>query len=151
MSRNNVKNNHTEDIDDIMQQLRMSVVRAGRYHKRQVYIEACLEVAEKYAEDTFLKEIVQELKFLWANKTKHGANKQKFGPYQEKLLDLIVLKCVPIELRPDSKADLRIDDKFHNYCKGITWNQQKSMGRKISRERVVRSGQVSLSEFDFLI
>jgi hypothetical protein len=158
LMRKNVKNNHTEDIEDIMQQLLMSIIRAGRYYKRQVYIEACLAVVEiclgvdaEHGEgDKFLQNVVEELKELWLNKTKHGANKQKFGPHQEQLLDQIVLKCVPIELRPDPKAPLRMDKKFHTYCKAIAWNQQKSMGRKISRERAVRSGQVSLSEFDYL-
>lgn len=150
LMRKNVKNNHTEDIDDIMQQLHMSIIRAGRYYKRQVYIEACLEMAEQYAEDGFMQDVVKELKVLWANKTKHGANKQKFGPHQEKLLNHIVCKCVPNELRPDPNAALRVDKKFHTYCKAIAWNQQKSMGRKISRERIIRSGQVSLSEYDYL-
>jgi len=150
LMRKNVKNNHTEDIDDIMQQLHMSIIRAGRYYKRQVYIESCLEKVEEYATDRFMEKVVKELKVLWANKTKHGANKQKFGPHQEKLLEHIVEKCVPNECRPDPNAPLRIDKKFHTYCKAIAWNQQKSMGRKISRERIIRSGQVSLSEFDYL-
>lgn len=150
LMRKNIKNNHTEDIDDIMQQLNMAVVRAGRYYKRQVYIETCLEEAEKYASDRFLKKVVKELKHLWANKTKHGANKQKFGPHQEKLLEDIIQRCVPEKHRPDPCAALRIDKKFHTYCKAIAWNAQKSLGRKISRERTIRSGQVSLSEFDYL-
>lgn len=149
LMRKNVKNNHTEDIDDIMQQLHMSIIRAGRYYKRQVYIESCLEKAEEFASDQFLKDVVKELKFLWDNKTKHGANKQKFGPHQEKLLDHIIEKCVPPEIRPNPQSPLRIDKKFHTYCKAIAWNQQKSMGRKISRERTIRSGQVSLSQFDY--
>ncbi len=150
LMRKNIKNNHTEDIDDIMQQLHMSIIRAGRYYKRQVYIEECLKKAEEHADDRFTKNVVKELKVLWENKTKHGANKQKFGPHQEKLLERIMDKCVPNKERPDIKAELRIDKKFHTYCKAIAWNEQKSMGRKISRERIVRSGQVSLSEFDFV-
>jgi hypothetical protein len=148
LRRKNVKNNHTEDLEDIMQQLRISVIRAGRYYKRQVYIEECLDKVEEYAKDDFMQEVVKELKVLWANKTKHGANKQKFGPHQEELLTSIIEKYVPSEHRPNPHAALRIDKKFHTYCKAIAWNQQKSIGRKISRERSVRSGQVSLSEFD---
>jgi hypothetical protein len=148
--RKNAKNNHTEDIDDIMQKLHMSLIRAGRYYKRQVYIEASLDKVEAYAKSDFMIEVVKELKLLWKNKTKHGANKQKFGPHQEKLLDVIVNKCVPVNERPDKNAPLQLDKKFHTYCKAITWNEHKSLGRKISRERSVRSGQVSLSEFDFL-
>ena len=150
LMRKNVKNNHTEDIDDIMQQLLMSLIRAGRYYKRQVYIEACLSTSEQFADDRFLQNVVKELQELWANKTKHGAHRQKFGQHQEKLLDSIVCKCVPMELRPDKKAPLKIDKKFTTYTKAICWNQQKSMGRKITRERVIRSGLASLSEYDFL-
>ncbi len=149
LMRKNIKNNHTEDIEDIMQQLHMAIIRAGRYYKRQIYIETCLEKAEEHASDRFLKRVVKELKDLWANRTKHGANKQKFGDHQESLLNYIVSKCVPENQRPSSYADLRIDKKFTTYCKAIAWNAQKSLGRKISRERSVRSGQVSLSEFDY--
>ncbi len=87
LMRKNIKNNHTEDIEDIMQQLHMAIVRAGRYYKRQVYIEDCLEVAREHAKDHFMKSVVEELFALWKNRTKHGANKQKFGEHQERLLN----------------------------------------------------------------
>ena len=150
LMRKNIKNNHTEDIEDIMQHLHMAIVRAGRYYKRQIYIEDCLEKVQKYAEDEFTKNVVTELADLWKNRTKHGANKQKFGEHQERLLNNIVNKIVPKEERPDTKRLLILDKKFITYCKSITWNEQKSLGRKISRERAVRSGAVSLSEFDFM-
>lgn len=151
LMRKNVKNNHTEDIEDIMQQLHMAIIRAGRYYKRQVYIETCLEKVEEYAQDSFLKTVVEELKSLWDNRTKHGANKQKFGEHQESLLDNIVLEIVPEEERPNRNADLLIDKKFTTYCKAIAWNSQKSMGKKISKERSIRNGTVSLSEFDSIL
>jgi hypothetical protein len=94
--------------------------------------------------------IINELDSLWNNRTRHGANRQKFGAYQEKILDRIVLKIVPKNKRPDRKQNLRIDAKFATYCKAIVWNGQKSMGKKITREKTIRSGQVSLSEFDYL-
>jgi len=52
--------------------------------------------------------------------------------------------------RPDRFAPLSIDSKFATYCKAIVWNGQKSMGKKITREKSIRSGMVSLSEFDYL-
>ena len=148
--RKNIKNNHTEDIEDIMQNLHMAIVRAGRYYKRQVYIEDCLAIAEKYAEKETIKNIVIDLVDLWKNRTKHGANKQKFGDQQEKLLNFIIERIVPQADRPDPKRTLILDKKFMTYCKSIAWNEQKSLGRKISRERTIRSGAVSLSEFSYV-
>jgi hypothetical protein len=69
---------------------------------------------------------------------------------QEKILDRIINKFVPKEHRPKKDAPLKIDSKFTTYCKAIVWNGQKSMGKKITREKSIRSGMVSLSEFDFL-
>jgi len=148
--RKNVKNNHTDDLEDITQCMRMALVRAGCYYKRQVYIEDCLKLCKKYAKQSFMKNIVKELEHLWANRTKHGANKQKFGEPQEKMLDVIVNRCVPKSKRPNPQRALAIDSKFSTYCKAIAWNSQKSLGRKITRERSIRTGQVSLSEFDYL-
>ena len=37
--RKNTKNNHTDEFDDINQELLISLLRAGSYYKRQVYIE----------------------------------------------------------------------------------------------------------------
>jgi hypothetical protein len=148
--RKNQKNNHTEDLEDIIQLLNMAVIRAGRYYKRQVYIEACLDCAEQHAGDGFMKKVVKELRYLWINKTKHGANKKKFGDHQERLLESIIQKYVPQSKKPDITASLKMDKKFQTYCKAIAWNAQKSLGRKISRERAVRSGMTSLSEHNWL-
>jgi hypothetical protein len=148
--RRNSRNNHTDEEEDIFQDLRIAMLRAGSYHKRQVYIEECLSKADEYVQDKFMKEVVRKLQNLWENKTRHGANRQKYGPYQEKMLEMIILKYVPANERPQKNKPLKIDAKFKRYCKSITWNQLKSLGKKITRERSVRSNQVSLSEFDYL-
>lgn len=148
--KKNANNNHTDDFEDINQELLMSLVRAGSYYKRQVYIEACFRMARKYRRDGFVGEMLAELERLWANRTRHGANRQKYGPHQERMLERLVQLTVPEGERPDKHAPLRIDAKFHTYCKTITWNAQKSMGRKITREKVIRTGMASLSEFDYL-
>jgi len=36
--KKNSQNNHTEEEEDIAQELRLSMIRAGSYYKRQVYI-----------------------------------------------------------------------------------------------------------------
>ena len=109
-----------------------------------------MDLCEKHAKDKFTKLILKQLKNLWENKTKQGAARQKFGPHQEIILDDLVKRVVPAKQRPSKNQPLKIDNKFSIYCKSITWNQQKSMGKKISREKIFRTGQVSLSEFDYL-
>lgn len=147
--RRNIHNNHLNDFEDIMQEQMAALIKAGVYYKRQTYIESCLEVCEKYAKGT-KKKLIEKLKGLWSNKTRHGANKQTFGDDQEEILNQLVLDIVPEAERPDVKKPLVIDDHFAIYCKGITWNQQKNLGKKITRERSLRVGAVSLSSFDFL-
>lgn len=148
--KKNAKNNHTDELEDIAQDLRMAVIRAGVYYKRQVYVEECFEAAKEHIADTFTQKVVRELEDLWTNRTRHGANRRKFGLHQEKILEHIVNKFVPAGDCPDKSAPLRMDAKFTTYCKAITWNCQKSMGKKITREKAWRTGLASLSEHDFL-
>ena len=150
LKKKNSKNNHTDEAEDIKQELQMSMLRAGSYYKRQTYIESCLQAAKRYVNDQLMVKIVGELDNLWKNRTRHGANRQKFGKHQEKILESIIRKIVPRKDRPDKKQNLKIDAKFATYCKAIVWNGQKSMGKKITREKSIRAGQVSLSEFDYL-
>jgi hypothetical protein len=148
--KKNTRNNHTDSQEDIAQDMRMALLRAASYYKRQCYIESCLELCKKHAKDDVLKSVVRRLVSLWKNKKRHGANKQKFGPHQEKMLDSLVKGLVPIKMRPDKKSPLKIDSKFTTYCKAITWNAQKALGKKITKEKSIRTGMVSLSEFDYL-
>ncbi len=148
--KKNSRNNHTDEQVDIAQELRISLIRAGSYYKRQIYIELCLDLCKTYAKDSFMKELVAELQDLWDNKTRHGANKQKFGPHQEEMLERMVRKIVPKKKRPSKTELLTIDSKFMTYCKAIMWNAQKTMGKKITREKPIRGNICSLSEFDYL-
>ncbi len=150
LQKKNSKNNYTDDFEDINQELQLSIIRAGSYYKRQIYIEKCLASVDQHNIDGFMKKIIVKLQDLWSNRTRHGANRQKFGYKQERMLDLIVKSVVPKKFRPDRNERLKIDTKFSTYCKAIVWNGQKSMGKKITREKSIRSGQVSLSEYDYL-
>ncbi len=147
----NARTNHTDEQTDISQDIRIALMKAGSYYKRQVYVEKCLDLCKRHIEDEFVYRIWENLFFLWKNKTRHGANRQKFGPYQERLLDRLVRKCVPANQRPRKKAELEMDSKFTTYCKSITWNQVKAMGKKITREKGIRANQVSISEHEFLL
>lgn len=151
LKKKNSKNNVAEDIDDINQELRLSIIRAGSYYKRQVYIEKCIKLSKLYVKDIFASMIVNNLDDLWINRTKHGANRQKFGDYQEFLLEKIIKLYVPEENLPSKNDLLKIDCKFSTYCKAIIWNGQKSMGKKITKEKNIRSGLTSLSEYDYLV
>lgn len=148
--KKNTNNNHTDSQEDIAQDMRMALLRAASYYKRQCYIEDCFESCRKHAKDKVIKSLIRRLSNFWKNKTRHGANKQKFGPHEEKMLDKIVKGVVPSRERPDKKAPLRMDSKFATYCKAITWNAQKNLGKKITREKSIRTGMVSLSEYDYL-
>jgi N-acetylmuramoyl-L-alanine amidase CwlA len=108
-------------------------------------------IVKKFVVDSFLLKIIEELEDLWVNRTRHGANRQKFGGWQEQILERLVKKYVPVKHRPDKKERLKIDAKFATYCKAIVWNGQKSLGKKISREKPIRNGVVSLSEFDHFL
>ena len=149
LKRKNSSNNYTEDLDDVMQDLRISLVRAGCYYKRQTYLEECMNACETHIKNQFLLLTLEELKFLWKNRTHHGANKQKFGAYQEFILESLVQTLHP-DNRPFKNSNLKVDSKFSNYCKSIAWNCQKNIGKKITRERCIRGGLVSLSEHDYL-
>jgi hypothetical protein len=173
LNKKNSKNNHTDDPEDTVQSLRIALIRAGSYYKRQTYIEACFNAiavikreyveddepdmptgpkyvdSMKHTSDKLLKDFCSHLLDLWNNKTRHGANRQKFGDFQEELLDML-LRTVPKDQWPDKNASLVIDGKFVTYCKQIIWNQQKQMGKKITREKSWRTGLVSLSEYDYL-
>lgn len=150
LKRRNVKNNPGVDLDDFIQDQRMALLTAGCYYKRQKYIESSLELATKYVKDLFTKQVLCELQKLWVNRKRHGANRQKFGDHQERLLARIIRQVVPRNLWPKKNKPLEFDNKFTNYCKSITWNKQKAIGRKISKDRSFRSGLVSLSEFEYL-
>src|ERR1700677_2960542 len=131
--RANVKNNHTDEEEDITQQLYIAVLRTVRYYKRQVYIESCFEVIEKYAKDHFSKSLLLELMILWSDRKKHGAHTKKFGDHQEMILDYLIRCCVPVKQRPNKYQSLVIDEKFTRYMKSILWNDSRSQGRKITR------------------
>lgn len=150
LKKKNSLNNYTDDPEDIKQSLTLDMLKAGSYYKRQIYIEKCFSAIKQFVKDPFLKNIMVELIDLWQNRTRHGANRQKFGPFQEMLLSKL-LKIVPKSERPDKNERLKIDTKFTTYCKAIVWNGQKSLGKKITREKSVRNGVVSLSEFDHLL
>lgn len=150
LRRKNLKNNPGFDLDDFIQDQRMALFTAGCYYKRQMYIVSSLALVKEYAKDSFTEQVCRELQSLWDNRKRHGANRQKFGEHQERLLTRLVRQCVPRHLWPRKNRPLEFDHKFTNYCKSITWNKQKTNGRKISKERSFRSGLVSLSEFSYL-
>ena len=146
----NSQNNCWEDRDDFVQDLRIALVRAGSYHKRQTYIESSFKALQRRIPDLTVSQVLERLQHLWVNRKRHGANRQKFGPLQELILRELVEHFVPVDVQPKREQPLQIDAAFIKYCKQITWNQLKQSGKKITREKSWRTGLVSLSEYDYL-
>lgn len=151
LTRKNSANNHQFDLDDFKQELMFSVLRAGSYYKRQVYIDACLNKLKSKNLTKVSEAILNELVDLWNNRTRHGANRQKFGEYQEQILKKMCDLYLDSGEKPDPNNSLLFESKFYTYCKQILWNAQRNLGKKITREKPLRSGQVSLSDHDYLI
>ena len=61
LKRKNIHNNFTDEAEDIKQELQMSMLRAGSYYKRQIYIEKSLNLAKKYAKDKFVRKEIIDL------------------------------------------------------------------------------------------
>lgn len=148
--RKNVHNNTGDDPEDIIQELKISMVQAGSYYKRQVFIESCFESLRDRAMDRGSHLLAIELRRLWKDRRRHGARRQKFGEHQERLLQNLVDHYVPEMEKPNRYVPLKIDDSLCTYLKSCTWNAQRSLGRKITRERSIRVGMVSIGEYEYL-
>lgn len=145
MHRKNTNNNHNQDPEDFFQELRMSIVRAAVYYKRQVYVEGCFDLASKHIPDSYVG-ILDDLRELWEDRARHGAGKVLFGPDEERELEEIVREFAPPDSWPDKTKPIQVDGMFSTYCKTIIWNAQKTMGKKITREKSIRFGMASLSQ-----
>jgi len=147
--KRNSKNNHTDDQEDVAQEMRMSLIIAATYHKRQVYIKNCLELCDKYVDDVFCRKVLKHLSDMWFKRTKDGSKRKKFGQHQEEVLDNLLHEFVPDSEKPEVNAPLDMNGEFSNYAKSVTWNRQKTLGKKITKEKGIRTGLVSMSEYDF--
>lgn len=150
LQKKNTKNNYTEDFEDIVQELQFALVTAAAYYKRQVWIENCFKFCKESIKDKYFLCIIDVLEDLWQNRTRHGANRQKFGLKQEEILWIITKNKIAPEVLPNRDGLLKINSKFSTYCKSVLWNKEKNMGKKITRDKSIRSGAVSISEFDYL-
>lgn len=147
LKKKNSQNSVTNDIEDDTQEMSIAVIRAGSYYKRQTYIEDCFAALKVYLKDKLLLKILEELEALWFKRKSHGAGRQKFGDFQEKILEMMVQHHVPDVHKPDRNRKLKIDRKFIIYCKRIVWNQTKFLGKQITREKSIRNGLVSIDKF----
>ena len=150
LKKKNSNNSLTNDPEDDVQELRIALLRAGSYYKRQTYIENCFKSLRRLVKDKVNKSILRKLNKLWKDRRRHGANRQKFGEYQELILEKLVENYVPKNKKTEKNAKLCIDTKFSIYAKQIVWNAQKNLGKQITREKSWRTGLVSLSEFCYL-
>lgn len=151
LKKKNSNNNFIDDVEDVTQDLRCYLIYAGSYYKRQVYIERCFACLEGVLSNELMYLIYKELSLLWTHRSESKKVGQKFGRYHEKLLVKLVKKYIPKAKRPNPQEKLVIDAKCSNYCKSIVWNRQKALGKKITKEKNIRTGQVSLSEHSHLV
>jgi hypothetical protein len=131
--------NLSEQEEDIYQELRIAMLKAASYYKRQTWVEACLESLP----DSPAK---QRLTDRWDGRAHHkrGAS---FGECEEQELKRLVEQTSE---RPSPHTPLVIDATCRTYIKSIIWNHKKHLGKRISRETPLRAGCVSLSEHQFL-
>ncbi len=146
----NLKGSHTEDQEDIEQEMFQSMITAAMYHKRQCFIDYCFKSIRKHVKDENVLTKAKELENIWNKKTVKGMVRKKFGINQEKTLYKLVNQHIPQEVRPSPTDPFTFDQNFDKYCKNITWNRIKNIGRKITKERSLRSGMASLSSFNYL-
>lgn len=151
LTRKNCNNNHQYDLDDFQQELMLAVLRAGSYYKRQLFLDKSFSRLKAKSLDSISSLILDELINLWDNRTRHGANRQKFGDHQENILEILCEKFLAMHERPSKADELQFDTKFFTYCKQIVWNCQRNLGKRITREKPLRGGQVSLSDHDYLV
>jgi len=150
LKQSNARNNCTDELDDFIQDMRIAVLYAGAYYKRQTYIEECLTLLAKHLKDRFLRLMLMELISRWENKGKSGEERERFDVYHEEILENLVKENIPDKIRPSRKRPLVIDKRFPIYCKNIIWNKKKAVGRKITKERSLRGGLVSLTQFAYI-
>lgn len=150
LKQSNARNNCTDDLDDFIQEMRLAVLYAGAYYKRQTYIEECLVLLKKNLTDHFLKLILDELVSRWRSRSKSGDERKRFDVYHEEILENLVKENIPEKIRPSRKRPLNIDQRFPIYCKNIIWNKKKAVGRKITKERSLRGGLVSLGQYEYI-
>ena len=55
LKRRNVNNNVSEGQEDMVQEIRIALIRAGSYYKRQTYIESCFHSLDEHVQDQFVR------------------------------------------------------------------------------------------------
>lgn len=141
----NLKNNHTDELDDVIQSLRWAVVNAACYYKRQQYLEDCFKVYKEHITNKKALKTLSMLEDLWRNRTK---KRQRFTEQNEMELDQLLNEYVKKEFRPNKNAPLVIDNRFKIYAKSCMWNFVRSIGKGITKMKSLRSKMVSLSQYD---
>ena len=148
--RGNTKNNHTDEEEDIVQEVRWAAVKAAAYFKRQVYIEKCMKVVRQYIKNKEDLNKLDELETAWLQRTSHGAGKSRYSQPQEEQLDALVHLYIPEEDRPKKDKLLDFNSRFATYVKSVTWNKIRNLGKSYTKMKSLRVGQISLSEYDYL-
>lgn len=148
--RRNSSNNHNFDIEDLIQTQLLSALKSTIYLKFYRYTEKCFAVCEKYVSTKKDKKLLDKLLGFWNNRKRHGAHRRTFNSQHEEQLEELVLKLVPEKEIPKPQDPIEMDAAFGVYFKSCTWNSTRSVGKSITKEKNLRVGMCSLSDYDYL-
>ena len=129
---------------DITQEIWMSACQAVSYYKRQVYINNCFKVLEKYKIGGNIMCNTKDLKSRWKNRKHHGAGRSTFSKVQEQQIDALMSLNIPLKDRPNKSEKLKMDSDFSVYFKAVTWNSTKKVGRELTK--IKQFGFVAFSD-----
>ena len=115
----NYNNQHTEDQSDIVQRLRIDMMRAGSYYKRQRFIENGLDVLIDHVSDPVVCRVVGELIEVWESRRRGDQEDRGLSNLQRKIIDRHAsnpsLKKVVSDLAKTWKRQLKAETKRRKF------------------------------------
>ena len=137
--RQSPPNAHTEEIEDLSQDVWLSICGAVHCIKRQKYVKEAFKLIEKFNPNNKEK---QRLEDRWNHRA--GTGKKSFHIEEELELRNLVNQTIPKEIRPDPYLELKINDKILPYLKSAMYNKSKrKIGTNI-KERPLRKSSISI-------
>lgn len=126
------------DVYDVSQEIFIAMIRSGSQYKRKAYFSR----AEQYLESLGLGDLPMVKTCL------KRFNNHVLTPEEEHAF-LLLMDCLPeTGEKPSSKDPLILDKNASSYIKTCLWNQQRCWLKSTGKERSLRKGEVSLSEYD---
>lgn len=145
-----LRQNHIANSDNFEiwnTEIQMALVRAACYYKRQCYLKKALSALESIKGRMNEQDRIEAEALLsrWRSRPKNG--EPRFSREHEKRLAKLLAKSAA-ESAP-KKESLVFDREFEPYAKRIIWNAQKTLGRKMSKQKQ-EATMLSLDDLAFL-